>query len=248
MKAYPHRCSRLQVGATLFTTLIMLQLVLLLGVATAQIALQGEKTARNDRDRLIAFQAAEAALLDAELDIRHSPDISESRSYIFSAESSPGFPETGDSSCGSGIQNVYLGLCRAIADGRTPTWKTLDFTDDAPLTVHTVAYGRFTGNAFPFGAGSLPARAPRYAIELLDDKSISQFSGKPAYFYRVTAIGFGVRETTQVVLQTVYRKSLPAGASGIQAPLRAGRLSWREMINWPELSLVDRKCQERRCE
>jgi type IV pilus assembly protein PilX len=29
---------------------------------------------------------------------------------------------------------------------------------------------------------------------------------KPSYFYRVTAIGFGVRDTTQVVLQTFYRK------------------------------------------
>jgi type IV pilus assembly protein PilX len=26
------------------------------------------------------------------------------------------------------------------------------------------------------------------------------------YFYRVTAIGFGTRSTTQVVLQTFYRK------------------------------------------
>jgi type IV pilus assembly protein PilX len=26
------------------------------------------------------------------------------------------------------------------------------------------------------------------------------------YFYRITAIGFGVRDTTQVVLQTFYRK------------------------------------------
>jgi type IV pilus assembly protein PilX len=26
------------------------------------------------------------------------------------------------------------------------------------------------------------------------------------YFYRVTAIGFGVRDTTQIVLQTFYRK------------------------------------------
>jgi len=91
MTAYPFRCGRLQAGATLFTMLIMLLLVLLLGMAATQISLQGEKAARNDRDRLIAFRAAEAALLDAELDIRHSPDISESRSYIFSADSKQGF-------------------------------------------------------------------------------------------------------------------------------------------------------------
>jgi type IV pilus assembly protein PilX len=27
------------------------------------------------------------------------------------------------------------------------------------------------------------------------------------FLYRVTALGFGVRETTQVALQTVYRKA-----------------------------------------
>lgn len=245
MTAYPFRCGRLQAGATLFTMLIMLLLVLLLGMAATQISLQGEKAARNDRDRLIAFRAAEAALLDAELDIRHSPDISESRSYIFSADSKQGFPEATGDACGSGTQNIYLGLCRAIADDGTPTWKTLDFDDAAANTTHTVVYGRFTGRSFPVGAAALPARLPRYAIELLDDKSIHVLTGKPAYYYRVTAIGFGAHDTTRVVLQAVYRKSVPATVSGVQPPQRSGRLSWREMINWTELSLVDRKWQER---
>lgn len=240
MTSYPRRSRRRQGGVALFTTLIILLLVLLLGVAATQIALQGEKAARNDRDRLIAFHAAEAALLDAELDIRHSPDVSESRSYIFSAGNKQGFPEATGDACGSGTQNIYLGLCRAIADGRTPTWKTLDF-DDATNATHTVAYGRFTGQTLSVGVGSLAARAPRYAIELLEDQSIRELTGRPAYYYRVTAIGFGARDTTRVVLQTVYRKSVPATVSGVQPPQRAGRLSWREIINWPELSLVGRK-------
>lgn len=241
MNAYPHRCSAAQAGATLFTTLIILLLVLMLGIAAAQIALQGEKAARNDRDRLIALQAAEAALLDAELDIRHAADPGASRSYIFSADSTQGFPEAGGDACGSGTQNIYLGLCRSIADGSTPTWQSIDFADTTALTVHTVPYGRFTGQVFAVGAGALPAQLPRYAIELMDDKSISAVAGKPAYFYRITAIGFGAHEATQVVLQTVYRKSLPLAASNLQPAQYAGRLSWREMINWPELSRVDKE-------
>ena len=75
-------CRRYQYGATLLVTLLMLVVVLLLGIAAAQIALQGEKSSRNDRDRQIAFQAAEAALLDAEMDIEQSPDAGLSLIHI----------------------------------------------------------------------------------------------------------------------------------------------------------------------
>ena len=52
-----------QSGAALLTMLMMLMLVLMLGIAAAQIALQAGKLSRNERDRHIAFTAAEAALL-----------------------------------------------------------------------------------------------------------------------------------------------------------------------------------------
>ena len=59
------RASGRQRGASLIVSLLMLVAVLVLGISAAQIALQGEKASRNDRDRQIAFQAAEAALMDA---------------------------------------------------------------------------------------------------------------------------------------------------------------------------------------
>lgn len=59
-----------------------------------------------------------------------------------------------------------------------------------------------TGHAF------LPAKAGRYIIELLRSMQPGQDAGMTQqYFYRITAIGFGTRETTQVVLQSYYRKS-----------------------------------------
>ncbi|MEO5932706.1 MAG: PilX N-terminal domain-containing pilus assembly protein [Duganella sp.] len=57
-------------GVALLVCLLMLILVMLLGVSAAQLSLQGEKAARGERDRDVAFQAAEDALVDAERDIQ----------------------------------------------------------------------------------------------------------------------------------------------------------------------------------
>ena len=64
----------------------MLVIVLIIGISLASFSLMGEKASRNDRDRKIAFEAAESALFDAELDIDNSQ-----RSYLFSPNSVEGF-------------------------------------------------------------------------------------------------------------------------------------------------------------
>jgi type IV pilus assembly protein PilX len=194
-----------QRGATLIVTMLMLVLVLLLGIAAAQIALQGEKTSRNDRDRQIAFQAAEAALLDAETDIEASPHPGKSRSRLFDRYAVTGFPAD-DNTCTSGTENIYLGLCRPAPEGVTPIWQTVDFLD-ASAHAHSVPYGQFTGHVFPTAGGSLPMYAPRYIIELISDKSPGLRADRSAYLYRITAVGFGPNERTQVALQTIYRKA-----------------------------------------
>lgn len=60
---------RYQRGITLPVTLLMLLAALTLGASAAHMAMLGEKAARAERDRLIAFQAAEDGLMDAERDI-----------------------------------------------------------------------------------------------------------------------------------------------------------------------------------
>lgn len=227
------KCS--QAGATLLTVLVMLLLILMLGLAAAQIAIQGEKAARNERDRHIAFQAAEAGLLDAEIDIEHSFDLAVSRSHIFTQHSPSGFPLSHEEGCNRGLGNAHLGLCRAMADGGAAMWKDINFFDDTAEGTHTVPYGRFTGSQFLTGIAALPAREPRYVIELMVDHKVSQLTGKPAYFYRITAIGYGARVDTQVVLQSVYRKRQAVALTEEQSSITTGRLSWRELINWHEL-------------
>jgi type IV pilus assembly protein PilX len=58
-----------QRGITLPVTMLLLLAALTLGASAAQLAMLGEKAARAERDRLIAFQAAEDAMMDAERDI-----------------------------------------------------------------------------------------------------------------------------------------------------------------------------------
>lgn len=193
-------------GAALIVSLLMLAAVLMLGISAAQIALQGEKASRNDRDRQVAFQAAEAALMDAELDIEHSPDQTKSRSQMFSKDSAIGFSGDGTTVCGAGVSNPALGLCDRRSEGATPAWLLIDFNDVSPSTMQSVPFGKFTGQEFQTGKGFLPGRPPRYIIELMTYNRRGENADKPSYFYRITAIGYGARDNTQVVLQTFYRK------------------------------------------
>ena len=61
--------SSTQQGVTLIVVLILLVVVTVLGIGGARIALLGERSTRYDRDSQLAWQAAEAALIDAEYDI-----------------------------------------------------------------------------------------------------------------------------------------------------------------------------------
>lgn len=200
---------------SLVLALSMLLIVMLLQLSAAHVVLQNEKAARNDRDRQLAFQGAEAALLDAELDISQSPGAASSRSAVFASASAAGSFVQG---CGAGIDNPLMGLCRNMIGGVPPAWQTADFMNGDPAAARTVPYGRFTGHALqtadqgpthgPSSGAPLPARLPRYIIEALayNKPGEAADAGGQTYFYRVTAMGFGMRDSTRVVLQTVYRK------------------------------------------
>ncbi|WP_426170884.1 pilus assembly PilX family protein [Pseudoduganella sp. R-34] len=58
-----------QRGVTLPVTMLLLFAALTIGASAAQMAMLGEKAARAERDRLLAFQSAEDGLMDAERDI-----------------------------------------------------------------------------------------------------------------------------------------------------------------------------------
>ncbi|WP_226939109.1 PilX N-terminal domain-containing pilus assembly protein [Janthinobacterium sp. FT14W] len=198
-------------GATLVYVLCLLVIILLLGISAAQMALQGEKAARGERDRQIAFQAAEEALVDAQNDIEGLPGAP-GRSSLFAPDSAAGFAD----GCGEG---GALGLCLPAPPDAPALWLSMELDGaEGASAGRTVPYGQFTGAVMQTGQGFLPSRRPRYLIELLSfhppGAQAAAAAGSLAtesYVYRITAIGFGAQESTQIVLQSYYRKQA-AGA------------------------------------
>ncbi len=190
-------------GAALVTALFIMVAVLVVGVAAVRAALDAEKAARNERDRHIALQSAEAALQDAERDIEGGADPASPRAAQFAPGSALGFAD------GCGAQaGVDLGLCLRLPPPAPPAWQSAALAADAPG--RSVPYGSHTGAALPAGAGTLPLRLPRYIIELMPyARAGEDASRRSGNFYRITAIGFGTRAHTVVVLQTFYRKAAP---------------------------------------
>jgi type IV pilus assembly protein PilX len=190
-----------QSGVTLIVVLLVLMVVTLLGVGGAQIALLSERATRYDRDYQIAFQAAEAALLDAEFDIRGDGTfVNSSRKAMFTEGSTIGFAE----GCSSDAATV--GMCLPAAPGATPVWATVDFL--ATSSPRSVKFGAMTNRDFSSGAtGIQPELPPRYVIEVLKDELLfTKAEDATKYLYRITAIGFGPRKEVQAVLQTIFRK------------------------------------------
>ncbi len=192
-----------QRGAALLVALCVMLILLMLGVSAARSALNAEKSARGDRDRQVAMQAAEAALADAEHDIEGGTAPSSARAKLFARGSDAGFV----AGCGDGAAN--LGLCRRAVASAAPAWQRAGLAErDA---TRTIEYGHFTGAALPTGQGTLPSRPPRYVIELVPYARPGEDAGqRTGNFYRITAIGFGANDATRVVLQAYYLEAAPA--------------------------------------
>ncbi|WP_273422274.1 pilus assembly PilX family protein [Curvibacter lanceolatus] len=193
----------LQQGASLIVVLILLIVVSLLGVGSIQIATMGERSARNDRDQQIAWQAAEAALMDAELDMDpNGMGLGSRRSSFAPITDASAFVLN----CGSSSTN--RGLCAENPSGK-PAWLVVDFLSTS--SPKTAGWGDFTGRnnptPYPTGGGLKSFQAPRYVIEAIKDPAEVQTKGivESRYVYRVTAMGFGPRQDIQAVMQMIYR-------------------------------------------
>lgn len=197
-------------GAALVTALCVLVALMILGLSAAQSALNAEKSARNERDRHIAFQAAEAGLSDAERDIEGGNNPGSARAALFANASAIGFVD----GCGRDPGAANVGLCQLAPAGQAPAWQVAELAgpDDAASAASAATrYGQFTGAVLPTGGAALPAKASRYIIELMPLVRAGEDAGpsRAGNLYRITAIGFGVRLNTQVVLQSFYRKVAP---------------------------------------
>ncbi len=105
-----------QSGVILVISLIMLLLMTLIGVTAMQVTGLEEKMAGNNKDMNVAFQAAEAALRDAENDIK----------------------STRVSGLTGMTSTCTLGLCYVGPAGQSKIW------DEAALVANAVSYGTYT--------------------------------------------------------------------------------------------------------
>lgn len=174
----------------------MLLLLTIIGVSALQTTTLEEKMAGNMRDRVIAFQAAEAALRDAEADIANVVNNKKPRISGFS-----GFK----TDCGSTtISRTDDGLCYRGKNKEFTTaqkkWEKPDWSG-----VASIAYGTYTktGAAIPQIDSRLSA-PPRYVIEALGNLKGS-CDAVSNFCYRITARAQGMDSNTVVLLQTVYK-------------------------------------------
>lgn len=192
--AYKH-----QSGVVLVVSLIMLLLLTLIGLSGMQSATLEEKMAANMRDRNLAFQAAEAALNDAELEIRRHIRI-----RVGNQNFTP--------DCGKATNNKnFDGLCDFNAGSvASPVWGKSDVWD----STRSIEYGEITAAkkiGDTDGDGDIditPALSaqPRYIIEAVQRKPLHICnSGDTRFCYRITARGQGINSHTVVILQATYR-------------------------------------------
>jgi len=234
-------------GAALVTVLFLMLAVLMMSVSGTRAALAAVKSARHERDRHIAHHAAQAALRDAERDIAGAAGAASPRTAIFVAAQASAFIAE---CAGAG---EHAGLCRFVPAPGTPAWQAADLAGAA-----SVEYGRFTGATMPTGAGLLPARPPRYIVELLAGAVPSAEPGpepgpEPAAEPGPAPGSAPDSESrpepgSNPGIGPIYRITAIGFGAGeatrvvLQAYYRrataatpAQRLGWREVANWPEL-------------
>ncbi|MBT2332611.1 pilus assembly protein PilX [Variovorax paradoxus] len=210
------KCSA-QRGFSLFIVLTMLLLSALLAVGGARMAQLLESMAGNQREYQRAFEAAEAALLDAERDIRQLAFDATTQTYVKCSAlvSSPCrkaadgrvFPDrdTGwvTAYAGEGANSCEHGICYFAGTDSVSAASGSEayrFWTRAAYVDQYTAYGNFTGAP---NAGNPALVSARYWIEVIDRPR----SDEP--LYRITALSTGARTGntaggTSVVLQMSF--------------------------------------------
>lgn len=173
MKSPSHNTCKQQ-GAVLVVSLIMLLIMTIIGVSAMRTTILEEKMAGNYRDSNIAFQAAEAALRDAENDVictgadcRTSPI--------------------------SGLDNFNAACTAGLCGG----WSNAVWTD-AAKKANAVIYSTYTS------AAAVPevAAQPDYLVE--GKKCFAPGWASWKYCYQITATGYGRSLNAKRSLQEVY--------------------------------------------
>jgi type IV pilus assembly protein PilX len=197
-----------QKGVALFIVLMFLIVLSGLAAFSARNATFAERMARNQLDRSLAFQAAEAALRDAEADmfLRVDPaGVTCGRIALTERAGSLEQKLRFDPNFGQWTKDCQRGQCQFtqadLAAGTVPwsaatkggKWNDVQSSKTACTFNGGVPYGRFTGAT----ALRSVARQPEYLIE--------NFEVNNYYYVRYTARGWGADARTEVLIQGEMR-------------------------------------------
>lgn len=221
---FPSQPPRAQRGIALVFVLLMVVIAITAALFAARSTLLGDKAARNDRDRQIAFQAAEMALNDAELDIMDA-DLalasgSNARGCKFGNAKAAFVVEPGCSadSARRGVCGVNAAI---MASPSVPFYKQVNWEDTNDTTRAYALFGEFTGRSAQLSTGDgsttvappKPSKPPKYIIVQAPNKpQILLGAGRTFQVegaYKIYAIGYGVSPDTKVMLEgEIYKPTI----------------------------------------
>jgi type IV pilus assembly protein PilX len=173
---------RAQRGVVMIISLVMLVTVTLIALFAAQGVLLGERMAGNERDRIIALQAAEAALRDAEESLPTLVGATPDCETLFTAACANGLCTTG------------------AAVPETPVWQGRE--------QQAIVYGAHTGKAQISFNGKVAPTQPRFLVEWMvrdvQVNGVRPVDGETRRgLFRIYAWGYGMRAGTQVLLESL---------------------------------------------
>jgi type IV pilus assembly protein PilX len=245
-----------QSGAVLIVVIVLIAILSATVAFTTKNTLQGGQQIRNERDYLLAYQAAHAALWDAERDLALNPGQSLPNAACIRG---PGFRSTpadlnNPNASPQFTSNCLAGQCLSAnavwasagpANNGAPWWpvsKGGQWSATGTASAMSAQCETFTGS-IPLGtftgtpAFKGVARQPDYLIELmrpastLPDASLGgnytcQTPAVDCLVFKISARGFGSSLTSEVLLQSMV--TLQTGVP-LTDPQRIVRQQFREI-------------------
>ena len=174
---------RSQRGMVLYIALLLLLILTLIGLAAARSTTSDERMAGAQRDRDLAFQAAEAALRDGE-------------SMLMNAT-------PGDFNDSNGLYDSHALITWETADwgdtGKNPSLRTLSYEGSfAPTPAYMPRF--YLVRTAQTGASSVQSATDGNQVV-------------PATIYKVIAKGWGINVNDAVVLESTYEVSKPGAGT-----------------------------------
>ena len=195
LKAVEPSPNKRNFGVALVFSLVFLLVFTLLAVSVVGNTVNEEKMARNFRDRLVAINAAEAALRDAEIRLTGSwTDPPTAMTGIF------------DSSCTAGLCDMTVAMSNS-----NPVYLIYSMAASPAVALggkvcggSTAVTGAATGSPLIVVPGNSQPQQPCYLVEWLPISVPGESASIPSAFYRITSVGWGRSQTTQVTLQEEF--------------------------------------------